>query len=441
MSKKWTTPNTVNKIVIPSKDLVSPVIKQGKDEILENLNSISKEDIDGISNDIECQRIIFLLENNKWIVTEEDLDLLMGNWYLGIIWRKIWQYNEYIQRNIAIKLINKAAELWRPHIWKYLEHLSVYDNQIALTLIKCGYEKELYDHIDAFKWLSKEVAIAIYDAIWETIPLRYLNNDREEVILYYIEKWEDDINLSNNIIHCDLEFANKILKVNNKHKYDIICRNISCFPSEIHKEIALTIIKDWWAYELLTWLSRFEWMDLEIAVALWEQWYFTTNLKKYNPEARTDIALYLLDKRELVSLEDVNKLNLDFANKLIERGKIDILKNNIQYFFERDHKAIALSLLNNWYYLKDDDLKKFKWKDKELILALFDFISNNDSLKESNAKQELCEYIAYDPTEFTWLDDDIATILIDMWYWERVKKYKNLYKNLSTYTKMRLLMK
>ena len=78
MSKKWTTPNTVNKIIIPSKDLVSPVIKQGKDEILENLNSISKEDIDGISNDIECQRIIFLLENNKWIVTEEDLDLLIG---------------------------------------------------------------------------------------------------------------------------------------------------------------------------------------------------------------------------------------------------------------------------------------------------------------------------------------------------------------------------
>jgi hypothetical protein len=27
-----------------------------------------------------------------------------------------------------------------------------------------------------------------------------------------------------------------------------------------------------------------------------------------------------------------------------------------------------------------------------------------------------------------------------MWYWERVKRYKNLYKNLSTYTKMRLLI-
>jgi hypothetical protein len=50
------------------------------------------------------------------------------------------------------------------------------------------------------------------------------------------------------------------------------------------------------------------------------------------------------------------------------------------------------------------------------------------------------EYVANNHSQFTGLDDEIANELIDLWFWDLVKKHKKLYKDLSTLTKMRLLI-
>ena len=60
-------------------------------------------------------------------------------------------------------------------------------------------------------------------------------------------------------------------------------------------------------------------------------------------------------------------------------------------------------------------------------------------LKTIDAKY-IWEYVAKNPSQFTGLDDEIANELIDLWFWDLVKKHKKLYKDLSTLTKMRLLI-
>jgi hypothetical protein len=66
-------------------------------------------------------------------------------------------------------------------------------------------------------------------------------------------------------------------------------------------------------------------------------------------EERKEIVLHILDEKYSTkpSLSGVPRLNIDFANQLIERKEYTYLVDNIEYFFERDHKGIALTLLNN----------------------------------------------------------------------------------------------
>ena len=142
-------------------------------------------------------------------------------------------------------------------------------------------------------------------------------------------------------------------------------------------------------------------------------------------------------------------MNIDFANQLIERKEYAYLVDNIEYFFERDHNNIAHTLLDNWYLLTHGALRKFTWKDKWLVVALFEKAKEIDSKNIDGVDQEkfknidakyIWEYVAKNPSQFTGLDDEIANELIDLWFWDLVKKHKKLYKDLSTLTKMRLLI-
>ena len=74
MEKKWNI-ITSNKIIIPGKE-------KTKDDLLENLNSISSEEIEHIGTDIECQNVIKKFYNYSWDITMKDIDLLIDNWYL-----------------------------------------------------------------------------------------------------------------------------------------------------------------------------------------------------------------------------------------------------------------------------------------------------------------------------------------------------------------------
>lgn len=443
MEKKWNKINTVAKIIIPQKD-------KTQDELLENLNSVSSKEIKEIGNDIECKQVMEKFKHNRWEVRKEDFYLLIDNGYLSFIWDYIEYFNSYCQKDIAIRVIKKAAEEWRSRIREYLENFSYLDNDAALAMIKWGYANVVYYHIDSFSNLWKDAAIALYKETWDFESLKHFKeSDREDISFYYIEQWNNDINLWW-YIKCNKDLADKILKLNNENKFRVICKNIEAFPDDEHKEIALNIIKEWWASTLLEWIGWFTWMDKEVALALAEHDSFTSNLKLFAAEDRQEIALNLLDHWYKPSLEDVPKLNLDFANKLIEKGLKDYLINNIQYFFERDHKAIALAILDSWHFLMHESLKKFKWKDKELVLKLFEHANSyepdttNTELKAKNKKyliEYVWEYVADNPNEFTWLDDEIATMLIDMGLWDKVKRHKKLYKELSTFTKMRLLIK
>ena len=113
MEKKWNIINS-NKIIIPGKE-------KTKDDLLENLNSISSEEIEHIGTDIECQNVIKKFYNYSWDITMKDIDLLIDNWYLKIIWERISGLRKDIHKEVAIKIIKKATAEWRDRIWDYLE--------------------------------------------------------------------------------------------------------------------------------------------------------------------------------------------------------------------------------------------------------------------------------------------------------------------------------
>lgn len=440
--KKNESINTSAKIIIPKK-WITPSVEKKKEEILDNLNSISDFEIENVGTDIECQKIIKQIRHGRGTrLSMNDIDLLINNWYLRIISGNLQSFDKSRYKQIALKMVDKAKEQWREHIRAdFLYNFKNYglnlDDEIALKLIKCWYAQVIIDYIKDFDYLSKEVAISLYDKTGSYIPLKHFKEeDRKDIALFYIEKWEY-FYLEG--IDGDVNFANQILWLKNKNKFRMLCENIERFPSKLHKEIALNIINAWWDAYLLSKLHDFEWMDKEIAVALWERWSFTTDLKKYTSEARQDVALYLLDKKEHPSLHNVPRLNLDFANKIIEKKEFVYLINNIEYFFERDHKQIFLNLTNAWYYsFSHDILYKFKWKDKEVAMILLNYRKTKGDTSMLNY---FASYIAINTNEFTGLDDEVASELIDLWFWEQVKKQKKSYKDLSIFTKMRLLMK
>ena len=68
-------------------------------------------------------------------------------------------------------------------------------------------------------------------------------------------------------------------------------------------------------------------------------------------------------------------------------------------------------------------------------MDLFKLIKNPEVLNV------IARYVANRPEEFTGLDDQIATLLIDMWFWHEVKENRYYYTNLRTATKRRIFMK
>lgn len=442
MEKKWNI-ITSNKIIIPGKE-------KTKDDLLENLNSISSEEIEHIGTDIECQNVIKKFYNYSWDITMKDIDLLIDNWYLKIIWERIRGLRKDIHKEVAIKIIKKATAEWRDRIWDYLENFEELDNDVALALIRWWYWRSLDNHIDEFNGLKKDVAVALYEHNHNMLPLEYFDeNEANDIVIYYIEQWEYEFNF--NYAKCDLEFAERILKTNNENKFKIICENASDFPKEIHNDIALAIINTWWTSSLLKWISWFSELNKEVAFAIAKNHPFTCDLKNFVTEERKEIVLHILDEKYSTkpSLSGVPRLNIDFANQLIERKEYAYLVDNIEYFFERDHNNIAHTLLDNWYLLTHGALRKFTWKDKWLVVALFEKAKEIDSKNIDGVDQEkfknidakyIWEYVAKNPSQFTGLDDEIANELIDLWFWDLVKKHKKLYKDLSTLTKMRLLI-
>ena len=97
MEKKWNI-ITSNKIIIPGKE-------KTKDDLLENLNSISSEEIEHIGTDIECQNVIKKFYNRSWDITMKDIDLLIDNWYLKIIWERIRGLRKDIHKEVANAII------------------------------------------------------------------------------------------------------------------------------------------------------------------------------------------------------------------------------------------------------------------------------------------------------------------------------------------------
>ena len=432
------TINTTAKIVIPWKGGINQATQWSRDQLLNELKSITDDQIDDVSSDIECQKLISGLENERvWRLKEEDADILIDNWYVSLIWKHIKKFDSSSHKSIALKLINKVIEDGRSFNWRYLENFSWLDSDVALAMIRWGYSNDFYNRSDDFGPLNKEVAIALYNAIERTGSLKsFIESDRQEIALFYIKKWKNNVNLSHT--QCNKDFANQIIWLKKTNWFQLICKYIECFPNNDHKEIALNLIKNWWANEFIEYIERFEWMDKEVALALAENDAFTPNLKIYPTDERQEIALNLLEHGYKPSLENVPRLNLEFANKLIEKKEFEFLRNNIQYFFDRDHKDIALAILNAWSILSQEDLRTIKNKDKEFAMTLLKYVQEHEN---SETSKNIIEHITNNPNEFSDLDDEVATILIDMWYWSSVKKHKKSFKDLSTYTKMRILMK
>lgn len=444
MKKNNTVINTTAKIVIPKKS--NSTTESRRKEILEDLASITDIDIENIWTELECKRIKKELENGTGHrLSQKDIDFLINNWHCIYLCENIWKVPLKYHKTIALSFINNCKPVFdllgsdvRDKYLVNFKDSSIFDSDIALALIKWWYSYILIDNIDSFQLLDKKVAIELYKAKNKCLPIqKFSKSKRNDVALFYIENWVD-IKLDGCIFI--KEFANNILKLNNGHKFEILCKYIENFKQYDKEEIVSNIIIAGWAKILLNYIDSFQQtlLSKETAFSLFEHLddnddYWHINPAHFIEKDRKDIVLYILDHWHEPYLLNVPGLNLDFAKKIIERNKLDYLAQHIHHFQEEDHKEILISLLDAWYF-NIVTLKRFKWKDKDCIMKLFQCAG------DSRAK-ELAEYIAENPDEFWELDDEIANKLIDLWYGSKVKCFRNFYKDLKPRTKLRLITK
>ena len=423
MKKTWTTIDTTTKIIIPKKWDLS-TIESSRESVLETLRDIKDDEIANIWDKVKYNKVVTKLSTSKY-----------------------WEFNESITEDDINFLISKS---YFKILSKYIKFIPLrFHNDIASAMIKSWRSDEVlnvFSNLKIYDELSKDVAIALYEANSKFLPLHVFNlSDWKEVILYYLECWIDDTNMNcisecfsdpNIDFDCDEEFVNKILSTNNPNKYEFICENIGYFDQKYHKRIALSIINSWWAKTFRKYISQFKENDKEIAFALGKHGIFALHLEYFINKDRKEISLYLLENWVKEPLRCVTDLDVDFANRLIEKKEGNYLMENIQYFPGSDRKTIVMNCINKkwWKWTLTINPSSISGKDKELFMAIF-------NIGDKKLQDIFAHHLADYPWSYSGLDDEIATLLIDMWYWTQVKMHQNQYKNLKTITKLRLLTK
>ena len=216
-------------------------------------------------------------------------------------------------------------------------------------------------------------------------------------------KWELGLILAENHLKEKSETVDYILS---KHGYT--------------KSWAMTLLEKWMMYpSVLSDISKFVWLDKEIALLLIKQWKAISvrqNIGKFTWLDK-DVAIVLIkDESDAMSVAEYIKRFLpsdhrDIAMSLMKQehfGQSSVIRN-IENFHWVDRKEIALMAINNYGAKRIvENLEKFEWALDQDVAIVF-------------IKAWYEKVVVDNMYKFQWLATAVASALIEKWFGRHVE--------------------
>ena len=343
-----TTLETTSNLVIPSNKWFWQV----KQDLLDDLNDITTEQIENMWEELDLVEIKKLLDSIK--KNSKKLDFQNATLLIK-------KFKSSDHKSIILNIIKyvdsqdnpKKSNLILPDGLKWL------DKDVALAFWNCKSKNLIdvfFDNINRFSWLDNEVADVFINAGYQENVFKNLdkfNVNKKETILSFIKNWWNPS--FENINWLDENFADELINI---QAFEILAKNIKYFPGGMDKKIVLKTINAWWGNEIIDLLDDFEWLDKEVAISFLDHWCFDGKdldiLKKFS-WLDNGIAIRLIssDKdnkfwhiaRIAESPEKFNGLNSEVATKLINTWFAWEVANYLRYYYNLDDK-VAIQLIN-----------------------------------------------------------------------------------------------
>lgn len=206
-----------------------------------------------------------LLEMGKADFLMSDFDMfqwLDGNVAMKLL--EVWSTKVYqfvldhldtfiwLQHKPLVMKLLENEEIWVKLVKRNFSKFEWMDKEVAIKLITIKASDIVASNIKKFHWLDEEIAIHLVTA-WEYQFVRYLDGfdwlDTKKIAMLMIKKWSEDLG------------------------WLYVAQYIRSFASVHHKALALALIAEQQAENLLRYLDYFVWLDLEVAKALIKAWY------------------------------------------------------------------------------------------------------------------------------------------------------------------------